>query len=78
MTVSISGFGYGVASGSAPLVVRWTNDDPVEHDAVATDGSWGTPILAPGGSADVRFERPGTYAYLCSVHPFMTASVVVE
>ena len=37
----------------------------------------------PGGGPQmskftVTFEKPGTYSYLCNVHPWMTGSVVVQ
>ena len=34
--------------------------------------------LPDGGEFRFTFERAGTYAYFCKVHPSMTAEVVVE
>jgi len=34
--------------------------------------------LLPGASFSRRFDRPGTYEYHCSVHPYMTGRVVVR
>lgn len=31
-----------------------------------------------GNTFSVTFEKPGTYGYLCILHPWMTGSVVVE
>jgi plastocyanin len=31
-----------------------------------------------GNTFSVTFEKPGTYEYLCIIHPWMTGSVVVE
>jgi plastocyanin len=31
-----------------------------------------------GNTFSVTFEKPGTYGYLCVLHPWMTGSVVVE
>lgn len=31
-----------------------------------------------GNTFSVTFEKPGTYGYLCIIHPWMTGSVVVE
>ena len=56
--------------------VTWVNDDAVEHDA---DGSgWSTALLGQGDSGRVRFNRAGTYRYVCSIHPSMTGTVVVR
>jgi plastocyanin len=56
--------------------VTWTNRDSVEHNA--TDGSFDTGLLGQGESASIRFEAPGTYAFLCEPHPSMTGTVVVR
>jgi plastocyanin len=56
--------------------VTWTNRDSVEHNA--TDGSFDTGLLGQGESASIRFDAPGTYAFLCEPHPSMTGTVVVR
>jgi plastocyanin len=58
--------------------VTWTNRDPVEHSATATNGAWDTGLLGPDASGTVRFTQAGTYAYLCTPHPSMTGTVVVR
>jgi len=30
------------------------------------------------GSFSFTFEEPGTYEYYCSIHPYMTGTVIVE
>ncbi len=63
-----------VAPGST---VRWFNDDALPHAVTATDGSWDSGNLAPGGQFERRFDSPGTYAYLCRYHPGQTGTIVV-
>jgi len=36
------------------------------------------PGAPPITTFTVTFEKPGTYNYLCTVHPWMTGSVVVK
>ena len=57
--------------------VTWTNRDSTRHNVVG-EGFRGD--LAEGGSYSHRFEKAGTYAYLCSLHsgPGMRAKVVVR
>ena len=53
----------------AGATIAWTNLDRTSHDATAEDGSWGTATLAPGDTALITFDKPGVYAYICSLHP---------
>jgi len=36
------------------------------------------PGSPPVNNFTVTFEKPGTYSYLCNVHPWMTGSVTVN
>jgi plastocyanin len=58
--------------------VVWTNDDGAPHGLEYNDGAKGVDPLLPGASFTRRFDRPGTYEYNCSVHPYMTGRVVVR
>ena len=57
--------------------VTWTNNGPTAHTATANDGSFDTGTLQKGQSASHTFSRAGTFAYVCSIHPFMHGTVVV-
>ena len=58
--------------------VTWENADTAKHTITFTTG---TPSeianLKPGDSASRRFTRPGHYPYICTLHPFMQATVIV-
>jgi YVTN family beta-propeller protein len=58
--------------------VTWSNQDGPAHTVTFKDGSAGAKSLAPGESFTRTFEKPGTYEYFCSFHPYMTGSVVVQ
>jgi LPXTG-motif cell wall-anchored protein len=58
--------------------VTWTNDGPTAHSATASDGSFDTGIFSAGGSRSHTFDEAGTFAYICTPHPNMTGTVVVE
>jgi len=63
---------------AAGQVVRWVNKDPLDHSvSFEVDGPESGPIPAKGSYA-VRFDRPGTYPYHCTPHPFMKGVVVVQ
>jgi amicyanin len=63
---------------SAGQAVRWTNRDPVEHTVTFDGTEPGSPVIPPNGSYVHRFERPGTYTYHCTPHPFMKGVVIVR
>jgi hypothetical protein len=58
--------------------VTWTNEGPTAHSATASDGSFDTGIFSAGGSRSETFDEAGTFAYICTPHPNMTGTVVVE
>jgi plastocyanin len=72
-------WGYTPTSTTVPVgtTVTWTNSGAFPHDAASTDGSWKTPLLDPGASGSVTFSTPGTYAYICTPHPWMQATIIV-
>jgi len=59
--------------------VTWTNDDSVGHDVTGDDFESGSPGGIDGGSTfSHTFTKPGTYNYVCSVHPGMEGTVKVK
>jgi plastocyanin len=58
--------------------VTWTNRDGEPHTVVSLDGSFRSHALDQDDSFTFTFSKPGTYAYLCSIHPKMRATVTVR
>jgi plastocyanin len=58
--------------------VTWTNNDTINHQVVANNGSFASPILGPGKSWTRKFASGGTYRYHDSLHPALTGTVVVK
>jgi plastocyanin len=57
--------------------VTWINRDSAPHTATAEDGSFDTGTLEEGKLKSESFKEPGTYAYICSIHPQMHGTVEV-
>lgn len=80
-TVAIKNFAFSPATlkVAAGTTVTWTNEDTDAH--TVTSSSSGGPLrssaLATHDTYRYTFTKPGTYAYLCTIHPFMTATVEV-
>lgn len=62
----------------AGATITWVNRDGAPHDATDEGGGWGTGTLNQGDRATLTFDSPGTYRYLCTIHPNMRASLTVE
>jgi plastocyanin len=60
--------------------VRWRFVDPeVSHDVTSRGHArFHSSPTRLTGSYSVRFNRPGTYRYVCTIHPNMRGSVVVR
>lgn len=79
--VAIKNFAFSPATlkVKAGTTVTWTNQDTDAH-TVTSAGSGGplhSAALATHATFSYTFTKPGTYAYLCTIHPFMTATVEV-
>ncbi|MGH8972647.1 MAG: cupredoxin domain-containing protein [Acidimicrobiia bacterium] len=69
-------FSPGVLEVAPGATVRFSNRDDIAHVVLGT--GWGSgQEIAPGLSVEHRFERAGTYAYSCYLHPSMNGAVVV-
>jgi plastocyanin len=77
--VAIKGFAFSPANITvkAGTTVTWTNQDQDAHTVTATGGAFGSQALNTGAHYTFTFTKPGSYDYLCTIHPFMTATVVV-
>ncbi len=78
-SVDIDKFAYHpptlkIAPGST---VAFSNASGVTHTATRK-GSFSTGLIKPGKSVSVRFKKTGTFAYHCTIHPFMHGKVIVE
>ena len=80
-TVSIGDFFFSPASVTVQpgTTVTWVNNGQAPHTVTATDpaGAFDSGTLQPGESFSFTFKQPGTYAYHCTIHPFMKGTVTV-
>jgi amicyanin len=77
--VAITDFKFNPATLTVPVgsTVTWTNQDEEPHTIAAKDGSFHSPGMDTHGTYSFTFTTPGSYDYICSIHPFMTGTVVV-
>lgn len=60
----------------AGAVVTWQFTDNIPHNVRARDGRFQSETMTDGAFS-YKFEEPGEYAYVCTIHPRMTGVVVV-
>ena len=59
--------------------VTWINRDEEPHIVVSANGQFApSKALDTGDRYVTIFSKPGTYTYYCTVHPFMTGTVIVK
>jgi plastocyanin len=77
--VSIDNFAFAPATltVAAGATVTWTNRDEEPHTVVANDGSFHSPGMGSQATYSHTFPTAGKFDYVCSIHPFMHATVVV-
>jgi len=58
--------------------VAWVNQDSMQHDVVANDGSFRSQLLDTGQVFTFTFSKAGSFPYYCAIHPQMKGTVTVQ
>ncbi|HYY67721.1 MAG TPA: cupredoxin domain-containing protein [Nitrososphaeraceae archaeon] len=65
--------------------ITWENEDTAIHTATSgenatPDGKFDTSLVSPGQSSKPQTmpSEPGEYSYFCTLHPWMTGTVIVS
>ena len=80
VAVKIDNFSFSPATITVPAgtTIRWTNRDDIPRTVVSEDKAIKSRVLDTDQEFTYTFTKPGTYNYFCSIHPHMTAKVVVQ
>jgi quinohemoprotein ethanol dehydrogenase len=63
----------------AGSTVTFSNVGDQTHTATAfQSGDWDTGGLDKGQSKQITFDKPGTYYYICTPHPWMYGQIIVQ
>jgi plastocyanin len=78
--VQIHDFQFTPATVTVPVgtTVTWTNRDDTLHTVTEANRRFASPGLDLGGEFSYTFANAGSYTYFCSLHPHMTATVIVK
>jgi len=79
--VKIDNFSFAPQTITIPAgtQVTWTNEDDIPHTVVSEDKTtFKSHALDTDEKFSFTFTKPGTYTYFCSIHPKMTAKIIVQ
>ncbi|MEA2512909.1 MAG: hypothetical protein QOJ59_2396 [Thermomicrobiales bacterium] len=82
VAVKIYDFGFDPPTLTIEVgtTVTWTNSGAVQHTTVSFNKgkkTWDSDIMEAGDTYSFTFDRPGTFDYLCGLHPNMKAVIKV-
>jgi plastocyanin len=63
---------------SPGATVIWKNLDEEPHTVVSDAGLFRSGGLTQNDSFTFKVDKPGTYKFLCSIHPQMLGTIVVK
>jgi plastocyanin len=62
----------------AGTAVMWINKDDEPHTIVSETGLFRSGGVDTNETFVYTFEKPGTYHFVCTIHPRMVGTIVVE
>jgi plastocyanin len=80
-TIVIKDFSYTPASLTVAPGTKITvvNQDQAPHTVTANDKSFDSSTIEGGGRGEFTApSKPGTYPYICTIHQYMTGTLIVK
>ncbi len=77
--VEIVNFAFAPAATTVQVgdTVTWKNSDTAPHTATGDAAEWDSGTLTTGQTFSFTANQAGTFAYHCTIHPSMVATLVV-
>lgn len=78
--ISIKNFAFNPSNTTVKVgtKVTWTNEDSMNHTISSDINAFESGHMAKGQSFSFIFNKAGTYAYYCALHPSMTGTIIVN
>jgi len=79
-TIVVKDFMFQPTSSTvkAGTTVTWLNRDDEPHTVVSDNGLFRSAAMDTNESFSFEFDQPGTYHFVCSIHPSMVGTIVVQ
>jgi plastocyanin len=80
VTIKAAGFAFNPTSVTVKKgqKVKWVNSDPASHNITSSDGTIKSADFAQGASFTYTATKAGTFHYMCTIHPQMQATLIVQ
>ena len=82
VTVDIKGLTFkpSIIKIARGTKVTWTQSDSISHTVTSTipGNVLNSPVLSNGQTYSYTFNDDGTFEYICSIHPSMKGTVIVD
>src|SRR3982751_5660553 len=80
MTIAMDGTAFqpGDVTVAVGDTIVWVNKDPFPHNVTSKEGGFRSKDLDPDQSFRFTAKKPGTYPYVCTLHPTMAAVIHVK
>jgi plastocyanin len=62
----------------AGATVTWVNEDEEPHTVVSATGLFRSQAIDTKESFAFKFDKPGEYHFICTIHPQMMGTVIVQ
>jgi plastocyanin len=73
--LSIAALLFAIAAGRHTILAGGPD---IAHNVINDDKIFQSKTLNPDEKFSFTFTKPGSYSYLCSIHPRMTGTIVVQ
>jgi amicyanin len=74
-------FSPKAVKASVGQTVTWTNEDQAPHNVTYVSGprfTSSSPMMQFGKRFSIVLRQPGTIHYVCTLHPWMKATIIVS
>jgi plastocyanin len=78
VSIKSTGFSPATVTLNHGDAVTWKNNDRTNHQVVANDGSFASPIIGPGKTYTHTFDNAGTYPYHDAIKASLRGTIKVK
>lgn len=78
VAIKPAGFSPATRTIQTGDTIRWRNDDNVNHQVVADNGHFASPVLRPRQTYERTFSTSGTFRYRDALEPAERGTIVVQ